>query len=364
MSARLHLDFSRSYERGPTVALRLEIPLAPPRVTVLFGLSGSGKTTALRALAGLDREVRGEIRFGDTVWSDSARNVFLPPQRRGVGMLFQDYALFPHLSVHANVGYGVRGVGAAERAGRVDELLARMELGELARRLPAQLSGGQRQRVALARALAGRPRLLLLDEPLSALDAPTRESLRHWLRAQLVAARLPSVIVTHDRAEAMVLGDDLAVVSGGRLLQHGPVAEVFRRPASIAVARIVGVETVLPGRMLGGEGQLAVAEVGGLRFFGLADRLPAGTEAVLVSIRAEDVMLVREPNAHGTSARNRWRGRVVSLVGAGVLVRVELDCGFPLVARLTGQAAAELDLVAGREIVALVKAPGVHLMPR
>ena len=364
MTPRLLLDFTRAYERGPTVALRLEIPLAPPRVTVLFGLSGSGKTTALRALAGLDRDARGEIRFGDTVWCDSPHGVFVPPQRRQAGMLFQDYALFPHLTVRENVGYGVRGVGGAERARRVGELLARMELGELARRLPAQLSGGQRQRVALARALAGQPLLLLLDEPLSALDAPTRESLRHWLRAQLVAARLPSVIVTHDRAEAMVLGDELAVIAEGRLLQHGPVAEVFRRPASDAVARIVGVETVLPGRLLGGEGALAAVEVGGVRLFGMADRLPAGTEAVLVSIRAEEVMLARDGGAAGTSARNRWRGTVKALVDEGALVRVELDCGFPLVARLTRQAAAELALVPGASVTALVKAPSVHLIAR
>ena len=154
------------------------------------------------------------------------------------------------------------------------------------------------------------------------------------------------------------------MVADGRLLQHGPVGEVFRRPASDVVAQIVGVETVLPGRLLGGEGQLAAVDVCGVRFLGLADRLLAGTEAVLACIRAEEVMLVREPNAEGTSARNRWRGTVVSLMDEGALVRVELDCGFPLVARLTRQAAAELSLCPGSRVTALVKAPSVHLIPR
>jgi molybdate transport system permease protein len=330
----------------------------------LFGVSGSGKSTLVEIVAGLRRPQTGRIVLGATVLADAEAGVFLPPQARRIGFVPQDGALFPHLTVEGNLCFAEKRAPFAGRAARRAQVCALLGIGALLGRRVPGLSGGERQRVALARALVSAPQLLLLDEPLAALDAARKETILLYLRRVRDELRLPMLFVSHAREEVLALCDTLAVIDGGRLLQHGPVAEVFRRPASDAVARVVGVETVLPGRLLGGEGQLAVVEVGGVRLHGLADRLPAGTEAVLVSIRAEDVLLVRDGAPVNTSARNRWRGTVVALVDEGALVRVELDCGFPLVARLTRQAAAEFDLVAGREVGALVKAPSVHLIAR
>lgn len=332
--------------------------------TGLFGVSGSGKSTLVELVAGLRRPQTGRILLGDTLLADAAAGVFLAAQERRIGFVPQDGALFPHLTVEGNLRFAERRAPIAGRGERRAQVCALLGIGALLGRRVPGLSGGERQRVALARALVSAPRLLLLDEPLAALDAARKEAILPHLRRVRDELGIPILFVSHAREEVLALCDQLAVLADGRLLQHGPVAEVFRRPANDAVARIVGVETVLPGRLLGGEGSLAAVEVAGTRLYGLADHLPAATESVLVSIRAEDVMLVRDGSAANTSARNRWSGKVMALVDEGALVRVELDCGFPLVARLTRQAAAEFGLRRGLEVVALVKAPSVHLMPR
>jgi len=332
--------------------------------TGLFGVSGSGKSTLVELVAGLRRPQAGRIVLGETVLADASTGEFLAAQERRIGFVPQDGALFPHLTVEGNLRFAEKRAPLAGRAERRAQVCALLGIGALlARRVPG-LSGGERQRVALARALVSAPRLLLLDEPLAALDAARKETILPHLRRVRDELRLPMLFVSHAREEVLALCDELAVVDGGRLLQHGPVAEVFRRPASDAVARIVGVETVLPGRLLGGDGALAAVEVGGIRLYGLGDQLPEGTKTVLVSIRAEDVMLMRAEGGAVASARNRWCGMVTAVRDEGVLLRVELDCGFPLVARLTRQAAAELRLRAGVGIVALVKAPSVHLLPQ
>ncbi len=334
------------------------------RVTGLFGVSGSGKSTLVELVAGLRRPTAGRILLGDEVLDDGEAGVHLAPERRRIGFVPQDGALFPHLTVAGNLRSAERRAPVEGRAERRERICGLLGIGGLLNRGAGGLSGGERQRVALARALVSAPRLLLLDEPLAALDAARKEAILPHLRRVRDELGIPILFVSHAREEVLALCDQLAVLAEGRLLQHGPVAEVFRRPASDAVARIVGVETVLPGRLLGGEGALAAVEVAGMRLHGLADQLPAGSDQVLVSIRAEDVMLVRRGEAAHTSARNRWRATVTALVDEGVLVRVELDCGFPLVARLTRQAAAEFELVPGCEVVALVKAPSVHLIAR
>jgi len=334
------------------------------RVTGLFGTSGSGKTTLVELVAGLRRPLAGRICLGTQCFADAASGHRLPPEARQIGFVPQDGALFPHLSVEGNLRFAERRAPSEGRAARRAHICGLLGIAPLLGRTVEALSGGERQRVALARALVSAPRLLLLDEPLAALDAARKAAILPHLRRVRDELRIPMILVSHSRDEVLALCDSLAVMESGRLLQHGPVAEVFRRPASDAVARIVGVETVLPGRFLGGDGALAAVEVGGVRLFGMGDQLPAGTESVLVSIRAEDVILTRDLAASQSSARNRWPGRVVSLVDEGALVRIELDCGFPLVARLTRQGVDELALAPGREIVALVKAPGVHLIAR
>ena len=361
MAPPLVVDLERRFGRGPTVRARLELPATPGRVAVLFGPSGAGKTTVLRCLAGLDRPESGRILFQGETWCDTATGVFLPPQRRRVGLLFQDYALFPHLSAEQNVQYGLAHLPAAERRERSRALFQMLRLEGLEHRGPRELSGGQQQRVALARALATRPRLLLLDEPLSALDAPAREGLRGELRRLLRELGMPTVVVTHDRLEALALGDDLVAMEGGRVCQVGPVADVFNHPVDLAVARMTGIETVLPGQVLGREGGLATVQVGP-HVLTVLEPSPAG-DAVFVCLRAEDVTLGPAEAPH-TSARNRLPCTVVSLLPEGPLVRVALDAGVALVARVTRLSSEELGLTEGQRVCATFKAPAVRLVPR
>jgi molybdate transport system ATP-binding protein len=359
----LTFDVERRFRGGAAVRARASLPLDGGRVTVLFGPSGAGKTTLLRVLAGLDRPDAGTIAFDGEVWLDVAAGICLPPQRRRAGLLFQEPALFPHLDVAANVGFALAGAPRAERDARVRALAARFRIAPLLARRPAELSGGERQRVALARALAARPRLLLLDEPLSALDAPTRDALRGELRALLEAAEVPSVVVTHDRAEALALGDRMLVLVGGAIRQEGPVHEVFSAPADVEVARTVGTENVLPARIVARDDGVAVVETAsGLRLTALD---PGGDAAdAYACVRAEEIVLEAAPG-HASSARNLLEGAVASLVLEGPLVRVALDCaGTRLVALVTRRSADALALAPGRRVAAAVKAPAVRIVPR
>jgi molybdate transport system ATP-binding protein len=235
--------------------------------------------------------------------------------------------------------------------------------GLLARRVP-DLSGGERQRVALARALVSAPRLLLLDEPLASLDDSRKEAILPYLQRIGAEFGLPMVYVSHAAREMIALCAAMAVLSDGRLLQHGTVEEVFRQPATPEVARIVGVETVQPARLVEVHDGLATVLLGAVRLSALAAGLPADTTAVFVSIRAEDVILLKDAAAVQTSARNYFSGTVRAIVPSGPTLRIALDCGFPLVAVLTRQSAAELGLAVGERLGALVKAPNVHLIPR
>jgi molybdate transport system ATP-binding protein len=358
----LTVDVERRFARGPVIRAAFGLELGEAGTLVLFGPSGAGKTTILRCLAGLERPDAGRIAAGPEAWFDAAKRIDRPPQERRIGYLPQGFALFPHLDVRANIAYGIpAGEGRAARAGRVAELVALLRLEGLERRRPAQLSGGQQQRVALARALARRPRLLLLDEPLSALDAPTRDALRGELRGLLRSSGVPSIVVTHDRVEALVLGDRVGVLAEGTLRQLGPALEVFDHPVDEAVARIVGVETVVEAVVAGGSEGLVRLLVDGIGLVALGE-WPAG-DLVRASIRAEDVVLERGPaDGAGVSARNRLPGSVVAIEPAGPLVRVTVDVGFALVAAVTRPAVEELGLRAGVAVVAIVKAPAVHVI--
>lgn len=349
------------FRGGPAIAADLVLPANGGPVTVLFGPSGSGKTTVLRALAGLDRPDEGTIVHRGETWLDARRGLFVPARHRRVGLLFQDYALFPHLTAAENIAFGLHGRPRAERDGTAARAMALLRLDGLGNRRPAELSGGQRQRVALARAIAPSPGLLLLDEPLSALDGPTREELRGDLRALLVRVGVPTVVVTHDRIEALALGDRMAVMVDGRIRQHGSVGEVFERPADHEVARCVGVDTVLAGRVVASADGLAVVETHGLRLAAV-DRGLGGD--VWVLLRAEDVVLERGDGAR-SSARNHLRGRITSVSPEGPLVRVGLSCGEARLSALVTRASrVELSLEEETDVVAVVKAPAIHLVPR
>jgi len=361
MAEPLEARFLTRFRGGPAISAELFLPGEGGPVTVLFGPSGSGKTTVLRALAGLERPAEGRIAFGAETWLDAEKGHFVPARRRRVGLLLQEYALFPHLTARENVAFGLHSRPRGEREARTAASLALLRLEGLGDRRPSELSGGQRQRVALARAIAPEPRLLLLDEPLSALDAPTREELRLELRTLLLRLGVPAVVVTHDRIEALALGDRMAVMLDGRVRQVAGVAEVFERPADRDVARCVGVDTVLAGRASPGADGLVAVETHGLRLAAVDNGL-AGD--VWVLMRAEDVVLERGGAAR-SSARNHLPGRVVSVTPEGPLARVAVACGEARLSALVTRAArADLALEEGAEVVAVVKAPAIHLVPR
>ena len=357
----LDVDFEFQYQSGAGVVCRWQDPVGEPRVTVFLGASGSGKTTVLRCLAGLERPLRGRIRFGDHVWVDAARRVHLRPDQRDVGVLFQEYALFPHLTVERNIAFGARHMPRAAVAARVEELVDTFRLRGLEQRRPRQLSGGQQQRVALARAVFRRPKLLLLDEPLSAVDRPTGDELREELRSLIRALAIPAYIVSHDRVDALTLADRTVLIDHGRVIQSGTTQEVFDHPASAAAARLVGVDTILLGRITAVEDGLARITVGGqdIRAEAPAD---AGHEAALL-IRAEDVALARH-DVSDSSVMNRWRATVVAHAPEGPFVRVALDCGFRLSALVTRDAWHRLALAPGDDAWAIVKAASIRALPR
>jgi molybdate transport system ATP-binding protein len=350
MANELSCHCRRRLASGFELDAALRIPFDDSPVTVLFGPSGAGKTTLLRLLAGLDRPDDGAIAFRDATWYDGSLGICLPPQQRRAVFLFQDCALFPHLTVAANVEYAARGDTARK-------LIDVFGLAELADRFPRALSGGQQQRVAVARALAAEPALLLLDEPLSSLDAAARTRMRQDLRRMLLAGGVPSIVVTHDRMEAVALGDWMAVIVDGRIRQAGPVQDVFRHPADAQVAESVGVENILPAEIVSHHSGLLTVQVGPAQL----QCIDSGeTGPVVACIRAEDVALTRD-SPQLSSVRNRLPGRVLSVIPEGPLARVELDCGVPLVAVITAQSAAELQLKPGDEVCAVVKTTAVHL---
>jgi molybdate transport system ATP-binding protein len=364
MADALTLHFRKTFPKGALIDADLEVGLIPPTVTVLFGPSGSGKTMILRALAGLERSTDAFIHFGREVWVDHKNGEFIPPQRRRIGFLFQDYALFSHLTVTGNIRYGLRGLSAREQQLRIDQLLERFQIQDLAARYPDQLSGGQKQRVALARTLAPQPRLLLLDEPLSALDGPTRETLRGELRRLLSSLSIPVLLVTHDRVEALALGDQVAIVNEGRIVQHASIEEVFRRPLTPAIAKIVAIETVQRARVLQADEELVTVALGETRLLAAASDFPKDAAEAFVCIRAENVLLLKSGEAVSASARNRLPAIVKSLIREGPMWRIDLDCGFALTALLTRQACEELALQENDRVLAMIKATNIHLISR
>jgi molybdate transport system ATP-binding protein len=296
MAAEIIVDIAHRFTSGVDVRAALARTMRPGSIVALFGPSGAGKTTILRAIAGLLRPNHGRIAFDGRLWFDSAAKRYVPPQARRIGFVSQETALFPHLTVRNNIEYGLRGASATERQRRVAALLEVVHAAGLEDRFPKQLSGGQAQRVALARALAPSPGLLLLDEPFGALDLPTRRELRSEVRALLRETQTCAIVVTHDRLEALAMGDDLAVVVGGSLRQVGPVADVFQRPADAEVARSLGIETVLPAVVGDTDDGLVTLRVGAARLF-------AVTGATLR--RATRSTRVCEPKTSPSSAARR-----------------------------------------------------------
>lgn len=330
------------------------IAVADGEVVAIVGPNGSGKTSVLRALAGLVALSGGRIVLGDRILEDPSRQIRVPPERRPVGVVFQDYLLFPHMSALENVAFGLRcrGMPRGQARYRAREWLERMGLASHLTTRPRALSGGQAQRVALARALATDPRLLLLDEPTAALDAGAKVELRREIRRHLATFPGARLLVTHDPLEAATLADRLVVLEAGRVVQVGTPAEVSERPRSQYVAELIGVN-LLQGRA---EGYEIILASGG--------RLVVATEChgeVFAMIHPRAVALhTRQPEG---SARNVWQLKVRSLDLEGSRVRVGMEGEVPLVAEVTPAAVAELALAEGEVIWASLKATEVTVYP-
>jgi putative spermidine/putrescine transport system ATP-binding protein len=311
---------------GSVVALEtLDLDIQEGEFLTLLGPSGCGKTTTLRLIAGFVDPTTGRILI------DGEDVTGLPPQKRSIGMVFQDYALFPHLTIEENIGFGLRerGVARADTRRRVGELLDLVRLSGVERRYPAELSGGQQQRVAVARAVAHPPRVLLMDEPLGALDLKLREAMQLEIRRIQQTLRITTVYVTHDQGEAMTLSDRIAVMSGGRLVQLGTAAEVYGRPCTRFVADFVGKINLLDGRVVGDEGHWWAVEVARTVLRAPRNGAPKEGRVITVGVRPEQLRLL-SPEAD-PGGRNALRGSVIRTSFAGNLVHVAVDVGEGLV---------------------------------
>jgi len=330
----------------PLRSFELELTLAVDRTVALVGPSGAGKTSVLRAIAGLVRPPRGRIALGADVWLDTARRLFRKPDERRVGLVFQEYALFPHLTVRQNVAYAGK-----ERAG---ELLERFRISHLAGARPPSLSGGERQRVALARALARGPGVILLDEPLAALDAHTKGTVRAELQELLQELALPTILVTHDFEDAAALADRVGVVVEGRLRQFAPPSELVDRPIDAFVASFTGANLLRgKARRLDDGMTLVQLESGELVY---STEAAEGEVGVVVYPWEVSIGRVHRDD----SAMNLIRGEIRSVAAVGNRVRVRIG---PITAEVTPSSAAKLELAGGGMAYASFKATGTRLVP-
>jgi molybdate transport system ATP-binding protein len=333
--------------------------VAPRECLALAGPSGAGKTSVLRTVAGLLQPRAGRVVCDGDVWLDTARGVDVPPERRRCGYLFQEYALFGHLSAWRNVAYALHEMPRGEREDRARELLDRFGLAARADARPGTLSGGERQRVALARALARRPAALLLDEPLSALDARTRAAAARELAGVIRDAGVPVLLVTHDFAEAALLGDRVAVMDGGRVLQDGSASALAAAPASAFVADFTGAVVLTGEARRGADGVTLVALDGG----GELTALEGEPGPVAVSVYPWEIALGHPGEFAHDSTRNHLAVEVLSVTRVGTRVRVGLAAPQPLAAELSGASVRELDLVPGARAVASFKAAATRVVP-
>jgi molybdate transport system ATP-binding protein len=333
--------------RLPLRSFELALGLEVDGTVALVGPSGAGKTSVLRAVAGLVRPTSGRIALDDQAWFDAEKGVFLKPDERRIGLVFQEYALFPHMTVRQNVAYGGRE--------RVDEYLERFRIDHLAKARPTELSGGERQRVALARALARDPGVLLLDEPLSALDANTKVAVRGELQELLRQFGLPTLLVTHDYEDAAALADRVGVIVEGELRQLATPQELVARPADGFVASFTGANLLHGMARAGRDGLTEIVLTTGETIFS-ADPGVGPVDAVVYPWE------ISVAHAHGPdSAQNVLRGEIRSLVHVGNRVRVRIG---PVTAEVTASSVEKLELTVGVVAVASFKATGTRLVAR
>jgi molybdate transport system ATP-binding protein len=357
LSVQIRMRFAGGFELNAEFAI-------PPGITILFGPSGAGKTTLLDCIAGLAVPDSGRIVMDNQIFFDGGRGTNLSVRRRRIGYVFQDLALFPHLSVESNIQYGLTGVDAGVRDQRSDAIVESFRISHLRARRPGEISGGERQRVALARALVTDPHLLLLDEPLAALDAVTKSRIVEDLRAWNQAHRIPIVYVTHSREEVFALGESVLVFESGRIIAQGTPHEVMTAPRQETVAQLAGFENIFDATVVA-----AHEDRGTMSCRLAASKVELETPLVRadvgstlrVGIRAGDILLATVEPA-GLSARNVIAGRVLSLAQRDVIVVAKVDCGVEAEVHLTLAARDSLDLQPGRDVWLVVKTHSCHLM--
>lgn len=345
--------------RGGTVILDVpSLSIQKGEILALIGPNGAGKTTLLQILSYLSKPFQGEILFrGERIDS----NVSIFEYRRRLAMVFQEPLLF-NTTVFGNVASGlkIRGMKRCEIRDRVMEELNRFGISHLSDRSAKTLSGGEAQRTSLARAFALRPEILFLDEPFGSLDPPTRDSLMEDLEHILHRTQTTAIFATHDRMEALRLSGRIAVMNAGKILQIGSPSEVMNRPVDELVASFVGVETILNGKVIKRNGGSFIASVEGREIEAVGDAHLGNT--VVLCIRPENVTLSIQPSKEGSSARNVVSGRIVKITPLGFYQKVQLDCGFDLVAYITNHSLEELSLMEGKEVRASFKATAVTVI--
>ncbi len=343
--------------------LDLDVELAPG-ITILFGPSGAGKSTLLDCIAGLTQPDAGRITIDGEALFDSEMKVSMPPQHRQVAYVFQSLALFPHMTVEANVAYGLPKAPEQARSARVAEILERFRVGKLRARKPREISGGEKQRVALARSLVTLPRVLLLDEPLTGLDAELKASIIEDLRAWNAAHEIPIFYVTHSREEVDALGERVIALEHGKIVSEGTPREVLDAPRRRRLAQAAGFENLLSGTVMD------LREPDGVMRVRLADatceiEVPLGHAApgdrVRVAVRAGDILLATE-RPRALSARNVLEGKIVSLQRRGSLVVARVDCGALFTVHVTPGAERTLELAAGKKVWLVLKTHSCHFV--
>jgi molybdate transport system ATP-binding protein len=364
-SASLSVRARKEQRSDANASFILDVNLeASSGITILFGASGAGKSTLLDCIAGLVRPDAGRIAIGDHVLFDFDRGMNLPPQQRHIAYVFQSLALFPHMTVEENVAYGLADAKDSRKGQQVAEILEMFRVEKLCERKPAEISGGERQRVALARSLVTLPRVLLLDEPLTGLDAELKASIVDDLRAWNAAHKIPILYVTHTREEVDALAERVIALDHGRMVSEGTPREVLDAPRRKRLAQAAGFENLLRGTVMD------LREADGVMRVRLADsaseiEVPLGYaapgQAVRVAIRAGDILLAAE-HPRGLSARNVLEGKIVSLERRGTLVVARVDCGVVFTVNLTPGAERTLQLAAGKNVWLVIKTHSCHFV--
>ena len=365
LDGQLSVRLRKSFPGGDSSSFTLDVNfVVSAGVTILFGASGAGKTTLFDCIAGLQTPDEGEIAIGETILFDSRSRRNLPPSRRSAGYLLQSLALFPHMTVQQNVQYGLAALDKSERAARSSQTMESFRIASMAQRRPGEISGGERQRVALARALVTRPRVLLLDEPLTALDAVTKARIVDDLRAWNAMCRIPILYVTHDREDVSALGENVMVLEAGRVVAHGPPHDVLNRPQSETVAQLAGFENIFECSAMGShpEQGTMTCRIAGSRLDIEVPLVRVNAALPLrVGIRAGDI-LVASAAPQGLSARNVLAGTITSLQQRDVTVVAKVDCGAEFEVHLTPGARRSLQLESGAQVWLVVKTYSCHVL--